>query len=122
MGVLVFGLMASVMVGSYTVLILRGYTPPAEVPYQVFFPQEEQGALSFRAFLVASTLCLLLLTGWAWRSLVGAARRDQQVRRLMAEGRWPPPRPAQPPRPAPAPPAAPEAPPRREEGPPPGYQ
>ena len=100
-GVVVFGLIASLVTGTYTLLILSGYQPPPDPTVITFEPPEEP---SKRFFLVLSTIFSVALTPYAWRELVRGARRDASRRqqrealerqqkayaRQMREGKRPP--------------------------------
>ena len=85
-GVTVFGLIASLVVVPYTALVLSGYRPPPDAPYEALFPEEGGHDVGDRAFLVLASLFSLLMLGFGWRSLLKGARRDLALRRERSEG------------------------------------
>lgn len=97
-GMVVFGLIASLAVVPYTLLILGGYQPPPNAPYEAIFPEDSTQAGDKVALVLASLFCVAV-TAFAWRGLLQRARMDVQLRkdaRLRAEerkSRMPPPPP-----------------------------
>lgn len=97
-GMVVFGLIASLAVVPYTLLILSGYEPPPNAPYQAIFP-EDQNTAGDKVVLVLASLFCVAVTVFAWRGLLHRARMDVQLRRelkarrLEAKTRLPPPPP-----------------------------
>jgi hypothetical protein len=96
-GIVVFGLLASLALLPYTILVLSGYQPPPEAPYQAIFA-EKPNDTGDKLVLVAATLFSMAVTVLAWRGLLARARRDQGLRhdlrrRTSEETRRPPPPP-----------------------------
>lgn len=93
-GLLVFGVMATLLVGGYTALVLSGYTPAENSagPPQFFQPPQEGYPVGHRLLLVVATIACVLLTAVAWRQLLDRARSDAAIRKSQREER--PPRPA----------------------------
>lgn len=93
-GMVVFGLIASLAIVPFTLLVLSGYQPPPTAPYwqDLFQPSYSVGD---KLALVLASLFSLAVTVFAWRGLLHGARMDTQVRRdLEAQrGRPPPPPP-----------------------------
>lgn len=81
-GVFIFGLIASLVTLTYTLLFLSGYRPPPEPPLIYFEPPEEPAK---QFFLVLSSFVSVGLTISAWRMMVTGARRDAAVRRRREE-------------------------------------
>ncbi|MEK6975384.1 MAG: hypothetical protein AABY18_03470 [Candidatus Thermoplasmatota archaeon] len=112
-GILVFALIATLAVVPYTLLVLSGYQPPPETPYDALFPEPDDSSPGTRLVLVLASLFCVALVVSAWRGLLHGARLDRKVRAERAA------RPPQPTRAAGAP--APKVPPAVEDE-PPGYQ
>jgi hypothetical protein len=93
-GMVVFGLIASLAIVPYTLLVLGGYTPPADAPYwQEIFPPAGTSPGDKLALALAS-LFSIAVTVFAWRGLLHGARMDTQARReLRAKAKQPPPPP-----------------------------
>lgn len=97
-GMVVFGLIASLAVVPYTLLILSGYEPPPSAPYEAIFPQEGT-ATGDKLVLVLASLFCVAVTVFAWRGLLHRARSDVKARsdlkarRAEAKSRPPPPPP-----------------------------
>lgn len=97
-GMVVFGLIASLAVVPYTLLILSGYEPPPSAPYEAIFPEDSIQAGDKVALVLASLFCVAV-TVFAWRGLLHRARADVQARsdlrasRREAKTRLPPPPP-----------------------------
>jgi hypothetical protein len=97
-GMVVFGLIATLAVVPYTLLVLGGYQPPATAPYwrglfpATFSPGDKLVLALASAFSVAVTV-------FAWRGLLHGARQDRELRaqlqteRQAAKERMPPPPP-----------------------------
>ena len=83
-GILVFALIATLAVLPYTVLVLSGYQPPPETPYEALFPPERADGGGTKLVLVLASLFCLALVVSAWRGLVGGARVDRQLRQERA--------------------------------------
>lgn len=81
-GVFIFGLIASLVTGAYTLLILSDYQPPPDPTVITFEPPEEP---SKRLFLALSTFFSIALSVYAWRELVHGARRDARRRQRREE-------------------------------------
>jgi hypothetical protein len=98
-GIVVFGLLASLALLPYTMLVLSGYQPPPDAPYKAIFA-EEHNETGDKLVLVAATLFSMAVTVIAWRALLARARRDQglrqDARRRKAEDRRKPPPPPPP--------------------------
>lgn len=103
-GILVFGLIATLAVVPYTWLVLSGYEPPPRTPYDALFPEPSDSSAGAKVFLVLASLFCVALVVAAWRGLVHGARVDRQLRAERASRK-----------------AEPTAPAKAEE-PPPGYQ
>lgn len=84
-GILVFGLLASFAIIPYTILVLSGYDPPAEAPYQNLFPQPEQPNGGTSLVLVLASLFCLAVVVTAWRGLLHGARLDKRLRAERAQ-------------------------------------
>lgn len=85
-GLVVFGLIASLAIVPYTILALSGYEP-GDGPLP-------GGAISGadKGVLVLASLFSVALTAFAWRGLVSGARRDAALRRERRQrGQEPPP-------------------------------
>lgn len=93
-GILVFGAMATLLVGGYTTLVLSGYEPPDTSAPVFFAPPEDGYPAGQKMLLVVASLACLLLTFVAWRQLLERARGDAAARDASRQER--------PPRPAPA--------------------
>lgn len=107
-GMVVFGLIASLAVGAYTILVFSGYQPAPDSPAQRLFPADEPVNTGTNVFLVVAFLFSSVVTVMSWRALLAGARRDAGQRRSGS---------AAPPSQAPAPRIQ-----RDPPGPPPGYQ
>lgn len=81
-GILVFGLIASLTTLTYTVLFLSGYRPPPEPPLIYLEPPAEPAK---QFFLILASLFSIGLTVMAWRELLASARRDASLRRRREE-------------------------------------
>lgn len=82
-GILVFGLIASLAVVPYTILVLSGYAPPPEAPYQNLFPQPEESTAGTGLVLVLASLFCLAVVVAAWRGLLHGARLDRDLRQEL---------------------------------------
>jgi hypothetical protein len=97
-GMVVFGLIASLAIVPYTLLILSGYEPPPDAPYQAIFPAEHYSP-GDKAVLVLASAFSVAVTIFAWRGLLHRAREDRNLRaevkakREEARTRVPPPPP-----------------------------
>lgn len=97
-GILVFGLIASLAIVPYTLLVLSGYRPPPEAPYEAIFPEDPFRAGDKLALVLASLFSVAVAI-FAWRGLLAAARGDRALRerleseRAAARDRMPPPPP-----------------------------
>jgi hypothetical protein len=92
-GMVVFGLIASLAIVPFTLLVLSGYQPPANGPYwqELFRPVFSLGD---KITLVIASLFSLSVTVFAWRGLLHGARMDTQMRRdREADRKRPPPPP-----------------------------
>lgn len=87
-GITVFGVIASLLTVTYTVLVLTGLRPAPLSPMLSFDRADEPALL---LFLVVASLLSVALTVIAWRTLLKGARRDARRRlarqRLVAEQR-----------------------------------
>ena len=98
-GMVVFGLIASLAVVPYTLLILSGYEPPVDAPYKAIFPGPEDVGPADKLVLVLASLFCLAVTVFAWRGLLHRARADVELRRAVRDrkaeekARLPPPPP-----------------------------
>lgn len=79
-GILVFGLIATLAIVPYTLLLLSGYQPPPEAPYEALFPEPDAGAGGTKLVLVIASLFCLALVVSAWRGLLHGARVDRELR------------------------------------------
>lgn len=98
-GMVVFGLIASLAVVPYTLLVLGGYEPPATAPYwRGLFPTSGYSP-GDKLVLVLASAFSLAVTVFAWRGLLHGARQDREMRqqiqaeRKAAKERMPPPPP-----------------------------
>lgn len=98
-GMVVFGLIASLAVVPYTVLVLGGYEAPVDAPYKAIFPGPEDVGTGDKVALVLASVFCLAVTVFAWRALLGRARADVQLRQRVRDrkaeekARLPPPPP-----------------------------
>jgi hypothetical protein len=91
----VFGLIASLAIVPYTLLVLGGYAPPPNAPYEAIFPGPERFSIGDKITLVLASLFSLAITVFAWRGLLHGARMDTRMRRdrELERSRPPPPPP-----------------------------
>ncbi|HJQ94042.1 MAG TPA: hypothetical protein VJ874_07155 [Candidatus Thermoplasmatota archaeon] len=93
-GMVVFGLIASLAIVPYTLLVLGGYQPPATAPdwQQLFRPSFSAGD---KLALAMASLFSIAVTVFAWRGLLHGARMDTKARRDrdLERSRPPPPPP-----------------------------
>lgn len=91
----VFGLIASLAIVPYTLLVLGGYQPPATSPswQQLFRPTFSAGD---KLALVLASLFSVAVTAFAWRGLLHGARMDTRMRRDKESERSRPPPPPPP--------------------------
>jgi hypothetical protein len=91
----VFGLIATLTIVPYTLLVLGGYEPPPDAPYQAIFPGPERFSVGDKITLVLASLFSIMVTVFAWRGLLHGARMDTKMRRDIEadRGRPPPPPP-----------------------------
>lgn len=85
MGILVFGLIASLAVVPYTLLVLSGYEPTPDAPYKNLFPEPQQSSAGTNLVLVLASLFCLAVVVSAWRGLLHGARLDRALRRERAQ-------------------------------------
>ena len=97
-GMVVFGLIASLAIVPYTLLVVGGYEPPATAPYwRDLFPAGFTPG--DKIVLVLASAFSIALTVFAWRGLLHGARQDRELRRQIqaerkaAKERMPPPPP-----------------------------
>jgi hypothetical protein len=91
----VFGLIASLAIVPYTLLVLGGYEPPANGPYwQDLFRSEF--SVGDKIALALASLFSLAVTVFAWRGLLHGARMDTRMRKEAAVERSRPPPPPPP--------------------------
>jgi hypothetical protein len=83
-GILVFGLIATLAIVPYTILLLSGYHPPPQTPYEALFPQDDESAGGTKLVLVIASLFSLALVVSAWRGLLHGARLDREMRQAKA--------------------------------------
>lgn len=93
-GILVFGLIATLAVVPYTLMVLWGYQPPPTSPYESLFPPPHESTGGSKLVLVLASLFCLALVVSAWRGLVHGARLDRQLRAQRAARKAEPPAPA----------------------------
>lgn len=86
-GMVVFGLIASLAVVPYTLLILSGYEPPPDAPYEAIFPGPGGTDTGDKIVLVLASAFCVTVTVFAWRGLLGRARADVELRRQARERR-----------------------------------
>lgn len=79
-GVVVFGLIASLLTLAYASVLLSGYQPPADSPYELLFPEETIRPGEW-LFLMLTAGYSLVLTWLSSRALLHGARRDMARRR-----------------------------------------
>ena len=95
-GMVVFGLIASLAIVPYTLLVLSGYQPAAEGPYwHDLFPAEGFG-VGDKIVLALASLFSVAVTVFAWRGLLHGARMDTRMRKDKAWERSRPPPPPPP--------------------------
>jgi hypothetical protein len=93
-GMVVFGLIASLAIVPFTILVLSGYEPAPDALYKVLYPGPENFSPGDKITLVLASLFSLAVTVFAWRGLLHGARMDTQMRRdLETERNRPPPPP-----------------------------
>ncbi|HUR25173.1 MAG TPA: hypothetical protein VM327_04060 [Candidatus Thermoplasmatota archaeon] len=94
-GMVVFGLIASLAIVPYTLLVLGGYQPPSAAPYwqQIFRPTFSDGD---KLALVLASLFSIAVTVFAWRGLLHGARMDTRMRHQKEHERSRPPPPPPP--------------------------
>ena len=97
-GMVVFGLIASLAIVPYTLLVLGGYQPPATTPYwRDLFPDDY--SIGDKLVLALASAFSIAVTVFAWRGLVHGARQDRELRQRVrdesqaAKERMPPPPP-----------------------------
>lgn len=91
-GLLVFGLMTSLALVPYTLLLLSGYQPAGE---PLVGPDPQAFSAADKLALALACLFSLAVAVASWRALLASARRDMQRRRERQQP--PPPREEQPP-------------------------
>lgn len=79
-GVVVFGLITSLSLLAYVVLLLGGYEPPPSSPAVPLFPEQHVRGGDV-LFLAIAGLFSIAFTVFAWRSLLAGARRDAAKRK-----------------------------------------
>lgn len=79
-GILVFGLICTFVVVPYTAMMLSGYQPPPQAPYEALFPEPEALEPGVALVLVLASLFSVALVVSAWRGLVRGARVDRDLR------------------------------------------
>ncbi|MHB8633137.1 MAG: hypothetical protein ACYDBQ_04090 [Thermoplasmatota archaeon] len=106
-GVVVFGLIVTLVLGLATLFAFTGLTFQGSKPLEL---QQVQFPFAVKLLSVCGLVLGVGITVGGWRALLRGARKDEAARRL--------------PREKPAPPAPEVAPPprRRDDAPPPGYQ
>lgn len=92
----VFGLIASLAIVPYTLLVLGGYEPPPDAPYKAIFPGPDRFSLGDKLALGLASLFSLALTIFAWRGLLHGARMDTRMRQEKRTERSRPPPPPPP--------------------------
>lgn len=94
-GMVVFGLIASLAVVPYTLLVLSGYEPPPEAPYEAIYPGPDRFQPGDKLVLVLASVFSIAVTVFAWRGLLHGARMDTEMRqeKRAAKERPPPPPP-----------------------------
>lgn len=83
----VFGLIASLAVVPYTLLVLSGYQPAPDTPYEVIFPGPDAFSTGDKLTLGLASLFCVAVTVFAWRGLLGRARADVRLRDEARERR-----------------------------------
>lgn len=86
-GMVVFGLIASLAVVPYTILILSGYEPPVNAPYEAIFPGADTISIGDKVVLSLASLFCLAVTVVAWRGLLHRARADVRIRQELRDKR-----------------------------------
>lgn len=81
-GLVVFGLIASLAIIPYTLLVLSGYEAGNSSP---LLPENSEFTLGDKLVLVLGSLFSLALSVTAWRGLLRGARHDAEVRRQVAK-------------------------------------
>ena len=92
-GMVVFGLIATLALVPYTVLVLSGYHPQPGSPQESLFGGTTGFSAGDKAVLVLGSLFSVVLTVASWRGLLGRARHDAKRRRDLQEVKAQPPPP-----------------------------
>jgi hypothetical protein len=85
-GMVVFGLIASLAIVPYTLLVLSGYEPPPNAPYEAIF-KDEPFTAGDKLVLALASVFSVAITVFAWRGLLGRARSDVKLRNDLRERR-----------------------------------
>lgn len=86
-GMVVFGLIASLAVVPYTILVLSDYQAPPNAPYEAIFPGPARFGVGDKVVLALASVFCVAVTLFAWRGLVGRARSDVQRRAAARQRR-----------------------------------
>lgn len=96
-GLTIFGLITGLLVLSYGLLWLTGYTPSPESPAELLFPDPPERDTGLGLFLAAAGAFCAAFTIWAWRRLmigareaVDAKKKIQSLKKELDEKRNPP--------------------------------
>lgn len=81
-GVVVFGLIASLSTLAYAILVVTGYSPPAGSPHELLFPEPEEDVPGQTLFLVLAAAFSLAFTVLSVRALLQGAREEAAFQRL----------------------------------------
>lgn len=81
-GVVVFGLIASLSTLAYAILVVSGYEPAAGSPHELLFPEPEDDVPGQALFLVLAAAFSIAFTVLAVRALLQGAREEAAFQRL----------------------------------------
>lgn len=79
-GLTVFGLITGMLVLAYALLLLGGYQPAPESPYELLFPEPTERDIGSSMFLLLAGAFCLGFTVWSCRRLVRGARAARKQR------------------------------------------
>lgn len=86
-GMVVFGLIASLAIIPYTALVMSGYAPPPDSPQEVYLRQPSAYEAGDKIVLVLGCIFSVGITVFAWRGLLAGARRDARRREELKAGK-----------------------------------
>lgn len=83
-GLTVFGLITGLLVLAYALLLLGGYQPAAESPYELLFPEPRERDVGASLFLLLAGGFCIGFTAWSWCRLLNGAREARKKRNQIA--------------------------------------